>query len=63
MRKFTVEEMLTAYQLEQLLYDFIEELDLNDSRDVGRFYTDDGAFVTPGGTIAGRAATMMRSDF
>lgn len=62
MRKFTVEEMLTAYQLEQLLYDFVEELDLGGSKDAGRFYAEDGAFVTPGGTIAGRAAIQAFYD-
>ena len=58
MRKFTVEEMLTAYQLEQLLYDFVEELDLGGSKDAGRFYTEDGAFIIPGGAIRGRAAVQ-----
>jgi len=62
MRRFTVEEMLTAFELEQMLYDFIEELDLNDCKDAGSFYAEDGAFVTPGGTIAGRAAIQAFYD-
>ena len=35
MRKFTVDEMLIAFELEQMLYDYIEELDLNGSKDAG----------------------------
>ncbi len=62
MRRFTVEEMLTAYQLEQLLYDFVEELDLGGSKDAGRFFTENGAFVTPGGTIQGRMAIQAFYD-
>ena len=53
MRKFSVDEMLTAFQLEQMLYDYIEELDLNGSKNAGAFFTEDGAFVTPGGSFAG----------
>jgi hypothetical protein len=45
-----------------MLYDFIEELDLNSSKDAGRFYAEDGTFVTPGGTIAGRAAIQAFYD-
>ena len=56
MRKFTVDEMLTAFQLEQMLYDYIEELDLNGSKNAGAFFTEDGAFVTPGGSFVGPVA-------
>ena len=62
MRKFTPEEMLTAFQLEQMLYDYIEELDLNNSRNAGSFYTEDGAFVTPGGSFVGPAAIQAFYD-
>jgi hypothetical protein len=62
MRKFTLDEMLTAYQLEQLLYDFTEELDLGGSKDAGRFYTEDGAFITGAGPIQGRAAIQAFYD-
>ena len=62
MRKFTVEEMLLAYQLEQMLYDYIEELDIGGSQNVGRFYTEDGAFVTPGGSFVGPAAIQAFYD-
>jgi hypothetical protein len=62
MRKFTAEEMLVAFELEQMLYDFVEELDLGGSKDVGRFYTEDGAFVTPGGAIVGREAIQAFYD-
>ena len=61
MRRFTAEEMLLAFELEQMLYDYIEELDLNGSRDAGRFYAEDGAFVTPGGAFVGPAAIQALS--
>lgn len=51
MRKFTMDQMLTAFQLEQLLYDFAEELDQNGGVNVEQFYTEDAEFITPGGTI------------
>lgn len=56
MRKFTIDEMLTAFQLEQMLYDFIEELDLGGSKDVGRFYTENGVFQAGPVKVEGRAA-------
>lgn len=56
MRKFTAEQMLAAFELEQMLYDFAYEIDLNGAKDVGRFYTEDGAFRTGGVNIQGRAA-------
>lgn len=56
MRKFTTDQMLTAYQLEQLLYDFAQELDLNNGENAGQFYTEDAAFITGAGPIEGRAA-------
>lgn len=62
MRRFTAAEMLLAYELEQMLYDYIEELDLNGSRDAGRFYAEDGAFVTPGGSFVGPAAIQAFYD-
>lgn len=62
MRKFTPDEMLTAYQLEQLLYDFAEELDRNDGKDAGRFYTEDGRFITGAGPVEGRAAIQAFYD-
>ena len=62
MRKFTVDEMLTAFQLEQMLYDYIEELDLNGSKNAGAFFTEDGAFVTPGGSFVGPAAIQAFYD-
>jgi hypothetical protein len=55
MRKFTAEQMLAAFELEQMLYDFAYEIDLNGAKDVGRFYTEDGAFRTGGVNIQGRA--------
>jgi hypothetical protein len=56
MRKFTAEQMLAAFELEQMLYDFAYEIDLNGAKDVGRFYTEDGAFRTGGVNVQGRAA-------
>lgn len=55
MRKFTPEQMLAAFELQQMLYDFAYELD-HGAKDVGRFYAEDGAFRTGGINIEGRAA-------
>jgi hypothetical protein len=62
MRRFTAEEMLIAFELEQMLYDYIEELDLNNSENAGKFYAEDGAFVTPGGSFVGPAAIQAFYD-
>lgn len=62
MRRFTGEQMRIAFELEQMLYDYIEELDLNCSKDAGRFYAHDGAFVTPGGSFVGPAAIQAFYD-
>jgi len=55
MRKFTPDQMLAAFELQQMLYDFAYELD-HGSKDVGRFYAEDGAFRTGGINVEGRAA-------
>lgn len=62
MRKFGMEEVALAYQLEQLLYDFAEELDLNDGVNAGSFYTEDAVFVTGAGPIKGREAIQAFYD-
>ena len=54
MRKFTPEQMLAAFELQQMLYDFAYELD-HGAKDVGRFYAEDGAFRTGGISVEGRA--------
>ncbi|PEQ11884.1 hypothetical protein B2G71_13930 [Novosphingobium sp. PC22D] len=58
MRRFTPEQLVTAYELEQRLYDFAAELDLNDSRDIGRFYTEDAVFVAGPNRITPRSAIV-----
>lgn len=44
MRKFTAETVVTAYELEQRLYDFIAEMDLNNYANIADFYTEDALF-------------------
>ena len=58
MRKFDMETFKLAYELEQLLYDFAAELDFNDSRDIGRFYTEDGVFRAGTNVVSGRDAIV-----
>lgn len=55
MRKFTTDQMLAAFELQQMLYDFAYELD-NGANDVGQFYAEDCAFRTGGINVEGRAA-------
>lgn len=58
MRSFTPEQMLTAFTLEQLLYDFIHEMDINDYAAIGDFYTEDGEFQAGPNLIKGRDAII-----
>ena len=56
MRRFSADDLVLAYELEQLLYDFAAELDHNDSRDIKRFYTPDGVFRAGSNVISGADA-------
>lgn len=58
MRKFDMEKLIIAHELEQLLYDFASELDFNDGRNVQAFYTEDAAFQAGANRIVGRAAIV-----
>lgn len=62
MRKFTADQMLAAFELEQMLYDFATEIDLNGAADVGRFYAEDGAFRTGGVNAEGAAGVQAFYD-
>lgn len=61
MRKFTADQMLAAFELQQMLYDFAYELD-HGAKDVGRFYAEDGAFRTGGINVEGRAGVQAFYD-
>lgn len=54
MRNYTTEQLLIAYELEQRLYDFAEEIDVNGAENVGEFYTEDGVFHAGPVQITGR---------
>jgi len=56
MRKFDAEKLILAYELEQLLYDFAAELDLNDARDITSFYTPDAVFRAGPNVVSGADA-------
>ena len=58
MRSFTPEQMLTSFTLEQLLYDFIHEMDINNYADIGDYYTQDGEFQAGPNLIKGRDAIV-----
>ncbi len=58
MRKFDIEKLVTAYELEQLLYDFAADLDFNDSRNVQAFYTEDAVFKAGNNPVVGRDAIV-----
>lgn len=58
MRKFSPDQMLAAFELQQMLYDFATEIDLNGAHEVGRFYAEDGAFRTGGVNAEGRAGVQ-----
>lgn len=58
MRRFDMEKLVTAYELEQLLYDFAAELDFNDSRNIQAFYTEDAVFMAGPTALEGRDAII-----
>lgn len=62
MRKFDMEKLIAAYELEQMLYDFAHHLDQEGAADVGQFYAEDGAFRTGGINVEGRAAVQKFYD-
>jgi hypothetical protein len=61
MRKFSHDEMLAAFELQQMLYDFAYEID-HGAKDVGRFYAENGAFRTGGVNVEGRAGVHAFYD-
>lgn len=56
MRKFLPEQRLAAFELQQLLFDYAAELDLNQCRNADRFYVEDGEFVPGSSPLNGREA-------
>lgn len=58
MRRFTAEQLVTAYELEQLLYDFAEEMDINNYASIGDYYTEDAVFMAGPVAVEGRAAIV-----
>jgi hypothetical protein len=61
MRKFTADQLQSAFELQQMLYDFAYELD-HGATDVGRFYAEDCAFRTGGVNVEGRAGIQKFYD-
>lgn len=59
MRNYTLDQLLVAYELEQRLYDFAEEIDINGAGDVGEFYTEDAVFHAGPNQICGREAIVQ----
>lgn len=55
MRKFDMEKLVTAYELEQRLYDFIEEMDVNNYANIAEFYTEDAVFRAGPKTVTPRS--------
>jgi len=62
MRKFTATQLQDAFELQQMLYDFAYEIDMNGAQDVGRFYAEDGAFRTGGVNVEGRTGVQAFYD-
>lgn len=44
MPKFDLEKLATAYELEQRLYEFAAEMDINNYANIADFYTEDALF-------------------
>jgi len=58
MRRFDMEKVVLAYELEQLLYDFIEEMDLRNYANIGDFYTEDAVFMAGPVAVTPRSAIV-----
>jgi len=58
LRRYTPEQWMVAYELEQMLYDFAAELDLNQSRNIADFYTEDATFVAGPNRVTPRDAIV-----
>jgi ketosteroid isomerase-like protein len=56
MRKFDQETAVIAIELQQLLADFVHDLDFNSCRGIADFYAEDGSFAVGDYTHKGRAA-------
>src|SRR5882672_4821131 len=58
MNNLTPDAALIAMQLQQLLMEFAHEVDLNSGKNIGAFYTEDGAFLLGDFAYRGRAAII-----
>ena len=56
MRKFTPETAIAAIELQQMVIDFLHEIDVNEGRDITDFYAEDGTFLLGDYTYRGHAA-------
>lgn len=58
MPKFTAETLVTAYELEQRLYEFAAEMDINDYANIADFYTEDALFRAGPNMVQPRTAIV-----
>lgn len=62
MRKFDTDKLVLAYELEQLLYDFASEMDMNNYANIAEFYTEDAVFQAGPNRITPRDAIVKFYD-
>jgi hypothetical protein len=58
MRRYDMDKLIIAYELEQRLYDFAEEMDINDYANIADFYTEDAVFHAGPNRIEPRSAIV-----
>jgi hypothetical protein len=58
MRRYDTQKVVLAYELEQLLYDFAAEMDMNDYANIADYYTEDAVFIAGPNRITPRDAIV-----
>lgn len=58
MPRFDVEKLAIAYELEQRLYEFAAEMDINNYANIAEFYTEDAVFLAGPNRVTPRSAIV-----
>ncbi|HEX7752951.1 MAG TPA: nuclear transport factor 2 family protein [Novosphingobium sp.] len=59
MPRFDVQQLAIAYELEQRLYEFVAEMDVNNYANIAEFYTEDAVFIAGPNRVTPRSAIVQ----
>ena len=59
MPRFDAQQLAAAYELEQRLYEFAEEMDVNNYANIAEFYTEDATFIAGPNRVTPRSAIVQ----